>query len=49
MAETTDPNASPTHHEIETRFSALQMALCGLLGSAALIAGVVLGLVLAND
>lgn len=49
MAETTDPNAAPMHHEIKERFSSAQVALAGFLGIAAIVAGLVLGMVLVNN
>ncbi|MCC6382028.1 MAG: hypothetical protein IT304_05930 [Dehalococcoidia bacterium] len=49
MAETTDPDAAPMHHEIKERFSTAQVALAGFLGTAAIVVGLVLGLVLVNN
>ncbi|MBI5946528.1 MAG: hypothetical protein HY875_00125 [Chloroflexi bacterium] len=44
-----DPNAAPMHHEIKERFTNAQAAVSGILGAVAIIAGIVLGIVLAND
>ncbi|MFN0095174.1 MAG: hypothetical protein ACKVVT_10435 [Dehalococcoidia bacterium] len=44
-----DPNAAPMHHEIVGDFSTVHAVICGVLGVAATIAGIVLGLVLIND
>lgn len=49
MAEAEDPNAAPMHHEIYERFTTIQIAIAVALGGIAIIAGIVLGLVLAND
>jgi hypothetical protein len=47
--EHSDPNAAPMHHDIKEHFAAWQVAVCVALGSIAIIAGIVLGLVLQND
>jgi len=44
-----DPNAAPMHHEIKERFTNAQAAIAGILGGVAIIAGIVLGIVLAHD
>jgi len=44
-----DPNVAPMHHDIRTRFAAAQIAIVGGLGVVAIIAGIVFGLLLAND
>ncbi len=44
-----DPHAAPMHHEIKERFTSVQVAISGILGAAAIIAGIVLGIVLVND
>ncbi|MBI2765132.1 MAG: hypothetical protein HYX53_04380 [Chloroflexi bacterium] len=46
---TTDPNAAPMHLEVRTKFASIHIAIIAFVGSAAIIAGVVLGVVLAND
>jgi len=35
--------------EIEERFAAVHVAICGILGVAAVVVGIVLGVVLVND
>jgi hypothetical protein len=47
-ATTEDPNTAPMHHDIEERFSRLQIAFAVALGLVAIVAGVVSGLLLAN-
>lgn len=47
--EHTDPKSAPMHHDIQERFAAWQVAVCVALGSIAIVAGIVLGLVLQND
>jgi hypothetical protein len=37
------------HHDIQERFASWQVALCVALGSIAIVAGIVLGIVLQND
>ncbi len=49
MAEVTDPNAAPMHHEIVETFAGIHVVIALLLGVAATVAGIVLGLVLVND
>lgn len=44
-----DPNAAPTHLDVRERFASWQVAVCAGLGSIALVAGIVLGIVLQND
>lgn len=44
-----DPNVAPMHHDIRTQFAAAQMAIVAGLGAVAIIAGIVFGLLLAND
>ena len=43
-----DPNAAPTHGDVRSSFSGGQMAVAWILGTVAIVAGVVLGLTLAN-
>jgi hypothetical protein len=47
--EHSDPNVAPMHHDIQERFASWQVAVCIALGSIAIVAGIVLGLVLQND
>jgi hypothetical protein len=47
--EQSDPNVAPMHHDIQERFASWQVALCVALGSIAIVAGIVLGIVLQND
>jgi hypothetical protein len=44
-----DPNAAPMHHEIQARFAAWQVTLAVVLGASAIVTGLVLGIVLANN
>lgn len=44
-----DPNAAPMHQEIVENFGAVHMWICALAGSAAIVAGLVFGLLLIND
>jgi hypothetical protein len=44
-----DSNVAPMHHDIQERFASWQVAVCVALGSIAIVAGIVLGLVLQND
>jgi len=48
-ATTEDPNTAPMHHDIEERFSQLQVAFAIALGLAAIVAGVLSGLLFANN
>ncbi len=48
-ATSEDPNAAPMHHDIKERFSQAQIALAVALGGIAIVAGVLFGLLLAND
>jgi hypothetical protein len=49
MADPIDPQAAPMHHEIEDRFAPIHVVICGLMGAAAAIVGLILGIVLVND
>ncbi len=49
MADSTNPNDPPMHHDIVDRFAAGHVWLAGFLGVAATVVGIVLGLVLVND
>ena len=49
MADSTNPNDPPMHHDIVGRFAAVHVWLAGFLGVAATVVGIVLGLVLVND
>lgn len=49
MADSTNPNDPPMHHDIVDRFAAGHVLLAGFLGVAATVVGIVLGLVLVND
>jgi len=40
---------APTHQDVRNNFTELQIAICVGLGSIAIAAGIVLGIVLAND
>ncbi|MGE5595993.1 MAG: hypothetical protein ACM3S1_08165 [Hyphomicrobiales bacterium] len=44
-----DPNAAPMHHDIQEQFSAFAVVLTGALLTIAIAAGIIFGLVLAND
>lgn len=44
-----DPNSAPMHHEIVTDYKGIHMFMCALLGTAAIVIGTVLGLILVND
>ena len=44
-----DPNAAPMHHDIVENYSSVHVAICAFLGTAAIIAGIALGLVFMND
>lgn len=44
-----DPGAAPMHGEIKESFSAAQVAFVASLGLIATVAGIVAGIVLAND
>ncbi len=48
-ATTEDPNAAPMHHDIKEQFTRLQIAIAVSLGGIAIAAGIVFGLLLAND
>ncbi len=49
MADVTDPNAAPMHHEIDERFSTFHIAAAAILGVVALTLGAVFGMVFANN
>ena len=44
-----ETNVAPTHLDVHERFTALQVTLCAALGTVAIVAGIVLGLILQND
>ena len=44
-----DTNVAPTHLDVKERFTSLQVAICAALGTIAIVAGIVLGIVLQND
>ena len=44
-----DPNAAPMHHEIKEQFSPVEVAICVVLGLAALVAGIVTGIIFVNN
>jgi len=48
MAEPIDPNAAPMHHDIHEKFAAIHIAICGMAGAAAVIAGIVAGVLVVN-
>ena len=43
-----DPNAAPTHGDVRFSFSGGQMAVAWVLGTLAIVAGIVLGLTVTN-
>jgi len=49
MADVTDPNAAPTHGEVRENFAPIHVVICGLLGMAAAVVGLILGIILVND
>jgi hypothetical protein len=49
MADVTDPNAAPMHHDIREKFAVMHVAIAGALGVVAAAAGIILGIVLVND
>lgn len=49
MADVTDPNAAPMHHDIQERFASFHVVLALFLGLAASAAGIILGVILVND
>jgi hypothetical protein len=49
MAEVTDPNAAPMHHDIVEKFAGIHVAVALALGVVATVVGIVLGLVFVND
>jgi hypothetical protein len=49
MADPVDPNAPPMHHDIVEDFEPVHVWLAGVLGVAATIVGIVLGIILVND
>ena len=49
MADAIDPQAAPMHHEIEDRFAAIHVVICAVMGAAAAITGLILGILLVND
>ena len=49
MADVTDPNAAPMHHEIKERFANAHVAIAAAAGLAATAVGVILGLTLVNN
>ncbi|MCA9824840.1 MAG: hypothetical protein KC482_09855 [Dehalococcoidia bacterium] len=44
-----ETQVAPTHLDVHERFSTLQVITCGALGSVAIVAGIVLGLLLQNN
>lgn len=44
-----DPNAAPMRQDIRTQFAAAHMAIVAAMGVLAIGAGIVFGLLLAND
>ncbi|MCC7366343.1 MAG: hypothetical protein IT303_18445 [Dehalococcoidia bacterium] len=44
-----DPNAAPMHHDIVERFSGAMVGYMATLGVVAIVAGIVAGLLFAND
>ena len=44
-----DPNAAPMHHEIKERFSTVDVTICIVLGLAAIVAGIISGIIFVND
>jgi hypothetical protein len=44
-----DPNAAPMHHDIRERFAMPHVILAYALGLVATAAGIIFGIVLAND
>jgi hypothetical protein len=49
MADVIDPDAPPMHHDIVEDFPSFHVWIAGLLGVAATVVGIVLGIVLVND
>lgn len=48
-APAVDPNAAPTHQDVRDRFSSWQVALCLVLGLAAIAGGIITGILFANS
>jgi hypothetical protein len=44
-----DPNAAPLRQDIRTQFAAAQIAIVAAMGALAIVAGIVFGLLFAND
>lgn len=44
-----DPGAAPMHQDIKARFSMGQMMFAWVLGGGAIVAGIILGLTVANN
>ena len=44
-----DPNTAPMRQDIRTQFTSAQMAIVAAMGILAITAGIVFGLLLAND
>jgi hypothetical protein len=44
-----ETNVAPTHLNVHERFTMLQVTLCAALGTIAIVAGIVLGIVLQNN
>ena len=49
MADVSDPNAAPMHHEVRERFAPVHVVIAATLGLTATVVGVVLGVVLVNN
>lgn len=49
MADVTDPNAAPMHHDVRDKFAGWQVGLAAVAGLAATVVGLVLGLTLVNN
>lgn len=48
-AHSDDPNVAPLRQQVRTSFSGLQVMLLTAMGSVAIIAGIVCGIVFANN
>ncbi|MBN9495015.1 hypothetical protein J0H33_16960 [bacterium] len=44
-----DPDVAPNHTDVRDTFSPLAIALCWGLGGAAVVLGIIFGLVMANN
>lgn len=44
-----DPNAAPMHHDLKLDFTMAHAVIAATLGTVAIAAGIIFGIVLAND